>query len=85
MKKLLLLLFSIFISFNCFAEVPTIISGNTVKDICKIADCGGESLDIYYRQHYLGKPINKVFVIDVLRGGKAIGGVYMGWSYPKAI
>ena len=83
MKKILLLLFSIFISFNCFAEVPTIIGGNTIKDICKIADCGGESLDIYYRQHYLGKQNHKAFVIEVWDGGKAIGGAYMTWLYPN--
>ena len=87
MKKLtlyILFLSSILLPAFCFAEVPTNIGGNTIKDICKIADCSDE-LDIYYRQHYLGKPINKVFVIDVLRGGKAIGGVYMGWSYPSWI
>ncbi|ALE02666.1 SHOCT domain-containing protein [Candidatus Pseudothioglobus singularis] len=82
MKKILLLLFSLLLSFNSYAEVPKIISGKTVEDICKIADCD-ESLDIYYRQFYLSKPVNKVFVIDVLNNGKAIGGSYMGWSYPS--
>jgi hypothetical protein len=82
MKKLIILLFSILTSFNSYAEVPKIIGGNTIKDICKIADCG-ESLDIYYRQHYLAKKIHKVFVIEVLNDGKAIGGSYMGWRYPN--
>ena len=55
--------------------MPSIIGGNTIKDICKIADCG-ESLDIYYRQHYLPKKKHKAFVIEVWDGGKAIGGSY---------
>ena len=84
MKKLTILLFSILISFNSYAEVPKIIGGNTIKDICKIADCGDESLDIYYRQHYLSKQKHKAFVIDVWDGGKAIGGSYMTWLYPNA-
>ena len=83
MKKLTILLFSILISFNSYAEVPNIIGGNTIKDICKIADCGDESLDIYYRQHYLTKQKHKAFVIEVLNGGKAIGGAYMTWYYPN--
>ena len=83
MKKLTILLFSILISFNSYAEVPNIIGGNTIKDICKIADCG-ESLDTYYRQHYLSKQKHKAFVIEVWEGGKAIGGSYMTWLYPNA-
>ena len=82
MKKLTILLFSILISFNSYAEVPKIIGGNTIKDICKIADCD-ESLDIYYRQHFLVNPIHKAFVIDVRDGGKTIGGSFMGWRYPN--
>jgi len=83
MKKLTKLLFSILISFNSFAEVPSIIGGNTIKDICKIADCGGESLDTYYRQHYLGKQKHKAFAIEVWNGGKAIGGASMIWLQPN--
>ena len=83
MKKLTILLFSILISFNSYAEVPTIIGGNTIKDICKIADCS-ESTDIYYRQHYLSKQKHKAFAIDVWDGGKAIGGSYMTWLQPNA-
>ena len=86
MKKLTLyILFLSYIVLPAFsyAEVPKIIGGNTIKDICKIADCG-ESLDIYYRQHYLSKQKHKAFVIDVWDGGKAIGGSYMTWLYPNA-
>jgi len=83
MKKLIILLFSILISFNSYSEMPSIIGGNTIKDICKIADCG-ESLDIYYRQHYLAKKRHKAFVIEVWDGGKAIGGSYMTWLYPNS-
>jgi hypothetical protein len=83
MKKLIILLFSILISFNSYAEMPLIIGGNTIKDICKIADCG-ESTDIYYRQHYLSKKNHKAFAIDVWDGGKAIGGSYMTWLQPNA-
>ena len=83
MKKLTILLFSILISFNSYSETPSFIGGNTIKDICKIADCG-ESLDIYYRQHYLSKKNHKAFVIEVWDGGKAIGGSYMTWLQPNA-
>ena len=83
MKKLTILLFSILISFNSYSETPSFIGGNTIKDICKIADCG-ESLDIYYRQHYLPKKNHKAFVIEVWDGGKAIGGSYMTWLQPNA-
>ena len=62
------------------AEVPKIIGGNTIKDICKIAECS-ESLDTYYRQHYLSKKKHKAFVIDVWDDGKAIGGSYMTWLW----
>jgi len=84
MKKLLLLLFSILISFNSYAEVPPIIGGNTIKDICKIAECvGGESLNIHYLQNYLAKPEHKVFVIDVSNDGKTIVGAYVGFGFPS--
>ena len=84
MKKLLLLLFSILISFNSYAEVPPIIGGNTIKDICKIAECvGGESLNIHYMQHYFTKPKHKVFVINVVNNGKTINGYYVGYGFPS--
>ena len=86
MKKLTLYL--LFLSFFllpafCFAEVPSRIGGNTMKDICKIADCG-EGADIYYRQHYFTGRIHKAFVIDVWDGGKAVGGVYMSSGHSSA-
>ena len=86
MKKLtlyLLFLSSFLLPAFCFAEVPKNIGGNTLKDICKIADCS-ESTDIYYRTHYLGKQKHKAFAIDVWDGGKAIGGSYMTWLQPNA-
>ena len=46
MKKLLVLLFSVLFSLNSYAEVPTHIGGNTIKNICDVSGCS-EGISAY--------------------------------------
>jgi hypothetical protein len=77
MKKLTILLFSILISFNSNAEVPKIIGGNTIKDICDISGCS-EGISSYYQHNYLTKQKHKALAVSVRGNGKGIDGIYAG-------
>jgi hypothetical protein len=83
MKKLLVLLFSIMISINSYAEVPTHIGGNTIKDICDVSGCS-EGISAYYHQNYLTKRKHKALAVSVRGNGKGIDGIYAGWYFQSS-
>ncbi len=68
MKKLLILLFSILISFNSYAAVPSFITEDTFDNICRKVDCHQDLSDYYYKNYYL-KQFHKAAAISYYKSG----------------
>jgi hypothetical protein len=83
MKILFLFLFLISISFNSYAEVPTHIGGNTIKDICDVSGCR-DGIASYYQSSYLSKQNHKALAVSVRGNGEGIDGIYAGTYFASA-
>ena len=71
------------ISINSYAEVPTHIGGNTIKDICDVSGCS-EGISSYYQSSYLSKRKHKALAVSVRGNGKGIDGIYAGWYFQNS-
>ena len=86
MKKLLLFVFSLFISIEALAKLPPYIDKNTFTNICKNVSCS-KDFNSKYISTYFHKGFHKALALSTSKSGNRYSIDYFSWSwqYPNKI
>ena len=86
MKKLLLFVFSLFISIEAVAKLPPYIDKNTFTSICKNVSCP-KDFNSKYISTYFHKGFHKALALSTSKSGSRYSIDYFSWSwqYPSSI
>ena len=86
MKKLLLFVFSLFISIEAVAKLPPYIDKNTFTNICKNVSCP-KDFNSKYISTYFHKGFHKALALSTSKSGNRYSIDYFSWSwqYPSSI
>ena len=86
MKKLLLFVFSLFISIEALAKLPPYIDKNTFTNICKNVSCS-KDFNSKYISTYFHKGFHKALALSTSKSGNRYSIDYFSWSwqYPSSI